>query len=143
MTIEGMGHALELAHEWLGVNGRLLDIHPSGEPAPVAVQLDTANFRAGWVTEATDYTTYHQANKAISRAIRQQLFAIERRETIHFHTYGESLEAIQSHLAEFWTEAHLDDLLVMRANDLLQSIITPKQVIVTEIVRVMQLRPLP
>ena len=137
-----MGHALEWAQQWLGQNGRLLDIHPNGEPAPVTVQLGTATFPAGWVTEATDYTTYHQANKAIAQAVRQKLFAIERRETIHFHTYGDSLEAIQSYLAELWVEAHLDDLLVMRANDLLQSIITPKQVIVTEIVRVMRLRPL-
>ena len=142
MAVEGMGHALALAHEWLGENGRFLDLHPDGEPAPVDVQLGSETHRVGWVSEATDYAKYHQANQAIARAVRQKLFAIERQEIFHFHTYGDSLEAIQTYLAESWTEAHLDDLVVMRANDLLQSIVTPKQVIVTEIVRILRLRPL-
>ena len=142
MTAEGMVHALELAHEWLGENGRLVDLHPNGEPASVNIQLGTEIHRAGWVTEANDYAKYQEANQAIAQAVRQKLFSIERQEIVHFHTYADSLEGIQTYLAEFWTEAHLDDLLVMRANDLLQSIITPKQVIVTEIVRMMRLRPL-
>ena len=142
MTAEGMVHALRLAHDWLGEDGRLLDLHPNGEPAPVSIQLGSEIHRAGWVSEASDYAKYQEANQAIAQAIRQKLFTVEQREVIHFHTYGDSLEAIQTYLAESWTEAHLDDLLVMRANDRLQSIITPKQVIVTEIVRVMKLRPL-
>ena len=142
MGNEGMVHALELAHSWLAENGRLLDLHPNGEPAPVDVQLGSDSHCAGWVTEETDYISYHQANQAIDQVVQQRLFTIEREETIHIPTYGDSLAAIQDHLTESWTDAYLDNLLVMRANDLLQSTITPKQVIVTEIVRVLRLRPL-
>lgn len=137
-----MVHALELAHSWLSVDGRLLDLHPNGKPAPVAIQLGPDTHRVGWITEETDYASYHQANQAIAQVVRQKLFAIERKTTIAVHTYGESILAIQAYLAESWVDAHLDDLLIRRADDWLQSIITPKQVIVTEMVRVLRLRPL-
>jgi hypothetical protein len=142
MDAEGMVHALELVHSWLNVDGRLLDLHPNGEPAPVDIQLGAATHRAGWITEETDYASYHQANEAIAQVVRQKLFTIERKTTIPVHTYGESVAAIQQYLAESWVEAHLDELLIRHAEDWLQSIATPKRVIVTEFVRVLRLRPL-
>ncbi|MCB8944152.1 MAG: hypothetical protein H6658_10395 [Ardenticatenaceae bacterium] len=138
-----MVHALELAHSWLRANGRLLDLHPNGEPAPVEVQLGDETYRAGWVSEEGDYASYHQANAAINQVVRQKLFAVERKTTVPVYTYGTTLADIQTYLAESWQDAHLDDLLVMRATDLLQSIITPQRVIITEMIRVWQLRPLP
>ena len=137
-----MVHALELAHSWLKGNGRLLDLHPNGEPAPVNIQLGDETHRAGWITEETDYASYHQANEAIKQVVRQKLFTIERKTTVPAHTYGHTLADIQQYLTESWQDACLDDLLVMRANDLLQSVITPRRVIVTEMIRVLRLRQL-
>ena len=136
-----MVHALTLAHHWLAENGRLLDLHPNGKPASVDIQLGDKTHRAGWITEETDYATYHQANAAIAQVVQEKLFTIESKTTIPVHTYGESVAAIQAYLAESWADAHLDELLIMRANDWLQSIVTPKRVIVTEKVRVLKLRP--
>ena len=136
-----MVHALELAHSWLAANGRLLNLHPNGQPAPVDEQLGPDTYRAGWISEETDYASYHQANQAIAQVVRQKLFAVERKTTIPVHTYGDTLADIQQYLAESWVDAHLDDLLIMRANDLLQSILTPQRVIVTEMVQVLRLRP--
>ena len=137
-----MVHALELAHSWLKPNGRLLDLHPNGEPASVDIKLGDETHRAGWITEETDYASYHQANDAINQIMQQKRFTIERETTIPIYTYSNSLADLQAYLAESWSDAHLDDLLIMRGNDLLQSIITPKHVIVTEMVRVLRLRPL-
>ena len=137
-----MVHALELAHRWLNENGRLLDLHPNGEPAPVNIQLGDETHRAGWITEETDYASYHQTNEAINQVIRRKLFTVERKTTVPVYTYGQTLADIQQYLAESWQDACLDDLLVMRANDLLQSVIMPQRVIVTEMIRVLRLRPL-
>ena len=137
-----MVHALELAHRWLKTNGRLLDLHPNGEPTTVDIQLGDETHRAGWITEETDYASYHHANNAINQIVQQKRFTIEQETTIPVYTYSNSLADLQDYLAESWIDASLDDLLIMRAKDLLQSILTPKRVIVTEMIRVLCLRPL-
>ncbi len=66
-----MVHALETIHGLLKPDGILLDIHPTNEPATIAVRLRERLIPAGWVQESDDYVEYEWADEALQRVVRQ------------------------------------------------------------------------
>ena len=59
-----MVHALETIQRLLKPNGILLDIHPTNEPAAIAVRLREQIIPAGWIDESDDYVEYEWADEA-------------------------------------------------------------------------------
>lgn len=138
-----MVHALEIAHGLLGENGRLLDIHPLGEPPPIQVRLGKQIHHAGWLREEDDYIEYEQANNAINKVIEQGLFALEREGTFSFTAYADSLTDFQSYLENEWKDAILEELVARRIEELMHSLERAPEIIMQELIRVNRLRPLP
>ena len=50
-----MVHALETIHGLLKPDGRLIDIHPSGDPPPIIVRIGERSEIAGWLQETDDF----------------------------------------------------------------------------------------
>ncbi|MEK6574726.1 MAG: hypothetical protein AABZ58_10500 [Chloroflexota bacterium] len=75
-----MVHALELARQLLLPNGRLLDLHPTGEPPPIEIRMGTEISRVGFLRETDDFVEYGLADAAVARVIREGLFVIEKAE---------------------------------------------------------------
>ena len=144
MAPESMVHALHRIHTLLKPNGMLIDIHPLGEPPPITVELGETRHVVGWVREATDYQSYLQADAAVATVVKQQLFRRDEKRLFTFTTYADSMDALQQYLAESWSDAFIDDLVLLRANELLHSSpLTPKRVTLLEEVGISRLRPLP
>ena len=61
MQHAGMVHALEKIQQLLKPDGLLIDIHPTTEPAALAVRLREQIIPAGWVDEAT--TTWNMSGR--------------------------------------------------------------------------------
>ena len=127
-----MVHALKQIHGLLQENGRLLDIHPIGEPAPIHVRLDDERHLVGWVQEGSDYEKYHQANDALEEAVRRGWFKMEQQQLITFATYATSLAALREHLRQNWQDAWIEDLVAMQIENQLSSLARQKEIIVEE-----------
>lgn len=142
MGVAGMVHALELLHGLLTENGRLIDMHPNGEPAPITVRLGDEHHLVGWVREESDYITYEQADEALATAVSRHLFTVQTQTTFAFTTYADDLASIQTYLAENWSEATIEPLVARRIADLLQTPLPDSEVILEEIVKIALLKPL-
>lgn len=72
------------------------------------------------------------------------LFALERSGTFGFLVYADTLADLQKYLAEEWKDAYIDDVTLMRAEELMSSIgrdmkspsLGGKEVIVREAIRI-------
>ena len=127
-----MVHALEKIRGLLEVNGRLLDIHPSGEPPPIFVRQDNERHLTGWIQEESDYVSYTQAEDALREAVRRGWFRREKRELVTFATYATHLEALREHLRQNWQDAWIEDLVAMQIENQLSSLARQKEIIVEE-----------
>ena len=133
MTPESMVHALKQIHGLLRVgNGRLLDIHPIGEPAPIYVRLDNERHLVGWIQEGSDYEKYSQADNALREAVQRGWFHRVQRQLITFATYATDLEALRDHLRQNWQDAWIEDLVAMQIENRLSSLDHEKEIIVEE-----------
>lgn len=135
MGAEGMVHALEKIHGWLRENGRLIDIHPHPDEPEIVVRLGATEHPAGWLHESDDRVEYGQADEALNGVIRRGLFRRLRQETFLFHTYAPNMAALRAFLAENWQDAVVDDLVAMRAEDLLKAP-QPGEIVLKEKVKI-------
>lgn len=128
-----MVHALEIIRGLLhGGNGRLLDIHPSGEPPPIFVRRDDERHLTGWIQEESDYASYAQAEDALREAVRRGWFRREQRQLVTFATYATDLAALREHLRHNWQDAWIEELVAMQIENQLNSLAREKEIIVEE-----------
>ena len=138
-----MVHALERAHWLLKGNGRLIDIHPSGEPPPIEVRQGRVTHHVGWLREEDDYIEYVHANEAIDKAVARSLFARERVGTFAYTTYADTLVDLQCYLETEWHDAFIEDVVAGQIEDLMNSIEPDQELILQDMIQIARLRPLP
>lgn len=136
-----MVHALELARQLLLPNGRLLDLHPTGNPPPIEVRVGTEMSRAGFLRETDDFVEYGLADAAAAQVIREGLFIVEKSDQYSFAIHAESLSELQTYLAEEWTDAVIDDDIVRRVEVLLARSERDREVILRDRIHIARLRP--
>jgi hypothetical protein len=136
----GMVHALEKIHELLKPEGMLLDIHPTNEPAALAVRLLEQIIPAGWVNESDDYVEYEWADEALQRVVDSERFAVERVGTFEFVWHADSMVDLRAYLAEEWKDAIIDDVTAMRVEELLKLPVHDKEILVSEAIRIARYR---
>ena len=135
-----MVHALEQIHFLLKENGRLIDIHPQPEPPPIFVRLGADRHPVGWVRETDDYCEYAQADDALDEVVARGLYQWEQRGRFAFVTYADSIADLQTHLAETWNDAIIEDRVAQRTEELMASIEPEKEVILHEVIQIARLR---
>lgn len=138
-----MVHALERAHRLLKGNGRLIDIHPLGEPPPIEVRLGPEIHPVGWLREEDDYIEYVQASQAIETVIKRGLFVQEKQGTFAHITYADTLADLQHYLAKEWQDAFIENVVAGRIEDLMSSIELDQELILRDVIQIARLRPLP
>ena len=141
MGVESMVHALEQIHFLLKPDGVLIDIHPIGEPPPIEVRLGADIHTVGWVREADDYCEYVAATEALETAVSRNLYSWQKQGTFAFTTYADTILDLHNHLAETWTDAIIDDEVIRRTQDLMQTPEADKEVILREIITIARLHP--
>ena len=137
-----MVHALKQIHGMLGVNGRLLDIHPTGEPPPIHVRLDDERQLVGWIQEESDYVSYGQAEAALREAVRRGWFRPVQRQRVTFATYATDLATLRQHLRQNWQDAWIEDLVAMQIENQLSRLAHEKEIIVEEQIWMSQFQPI-
>lgn len=137
-----MVHALEKIHRLLAPGGRLIDIHPSGQPPPIHVRVGSDSLCAGWLRETDDFVEYEQATDALHNVVRRGLFAWEERRTFAFTIYADSLDELHTYLAQEWQDAILDAQVSGRIADWLRVPTRDKELSLREIITLARLRPL-
>ena len=136
-----MVHALEKIHQLLEPDGRLIDIHPSGEPPPIEVRVGQRATVVGWMKETDDFIEYAQAAAALSQVIERGWFDFERKGTFEFATHADSVSALREYLAKEWKDAILEETVIARATELLNTPERDTALIVREQIRIARLRP--
>ena len=131
-----MGHALQKIHHLLKPKGRLIDMHPIGEPPPITVCLGAETHLVGWVREGSAYEKYVLADEALETAVANNLYRKQDEETFAFTTYCESLADLQTYLATEWTDAYIEDLVAMQIESIMQTTVTEKLIHLKEIIKI-------
>ena len=137
-----MVHALEKIAQMLKRDGILLDIHPTNEPAAMAVRLREQLIPAGWLTESDDYVEYEWADVALQRVVDDRRFALERVGTFEFVWHADTLYELRAYLAEEWKDAIIDELTAGRIEELLRLPVHDKEILVSEAIRITRYRRL-
>ncbi|MCZ7669606.1 MAG: hypothetical protein M5U34_21730 [Chloroflexi bacterium] len=136
-----MVHALEKIHTLLKPDGFLIDIHPTPEPPPIEVRLGAESHRVGWVREVDDYCEYVAADEALATAVSRKLYTWQKQGTFAFTTYADTILDLRHHLAETWTDAIIDDDVIRRTQDLMQTPELDKEVVLREAIKIARLKP--
>ena len=142
MPRAGMVHALEKIHSLLKIDGCLIDIHPTPEPAALMVRVGERLTPAGWLDEVTDYAEYEWADEALSAATASNLFALDRRSAFEFVWHAESVPDLLAYLAEDWQDARLDAVTAVRIDEMLKTPEHDKEILVKEAIRIARYRRL-
>lgn len=135
-----MVHALEKIYTLLKPDGILLDIHPTNEPAALAVRLREQLIPAGWLHESDDYVEYEWADEALQRSVDTGRFKLERTGTFDFIWHADSMTDLRIYLAEEWKDASIDDVTAMRIEELLKLPVQDKEILVSEAIRMARYR---
>ena len=135
-----MVHALEKIQLLLKPGGLLLDIHPTNEPAAIAVRLREQIIAAGWINESDDYVEYEWADEALQRVIDNERFVLERMGTFEFVWHADSMTDLRAYLAEEWKDAIIDGVTAMRIEELLKLPVRDKEILVSEAIRIARYR---
>ncbi len=135
-----MVHALETIQQLLKPNGILLDIHPTNEPAAMAVRLREQIIPAGWINESDDYVEYEWADEALQRMVDHQSFALDRVGAFEFIWHADSMDDLRAYLAAEWKDAIIDDVTAMRIEELLKLPVHDKEILVSEAIRIARYR---
>lgn len=135
-----MVHALQKIHDLLKPGGVLLDIHPTNEPAALAVRLREQIIPAGWVNESDDYVEYEWADEALRRAVDDGQFELERLGTFEFVWHADSMAELRDYLAEEWKDAMIDDVTAMRIEQLLKLPVRDREILVSEAICIARYR---
>ena len=145
-----MVHALHQIHGLLAPNGRLIDLHPNGEPPPITVRLGDDHHLVGWVREESDYDAYALADVALETVtsdelgtgVSQRLYRLQAQDTFAFITYFDTLPDLQRYLAAEWSDAYIEDLVAMQIESLMHSAIVEQEITLKEIVQISGMIPL-
>ena len=137
-----MVHALEQIHFLLKPDGVLIDIHPIGEPPPIEVRLGADIHTVGWVREADDYCEYVAATEALKTAVSRHLYTWQKQGTFTYTVYTDTILDLCEYLAETWTDAIIDNDVIRRTQDLMQTPEADKEVILREIITIARLHPI-
>ena len=135
-----MVHALQKIQRLLKSGGILLDIHPTNEPAAVAVRLREQIIPAGWIAESDDYVEYEWADAALQNMADNRHFTLERVGTFEFIWHADSMNDLRTYLAEEWKDAIIDDVTAMRIEELLKLPVHDKEILVSEAIRIARYR---
>jgi hypothetical protein len=100
--------------------GRLIDIHPSGEPPPVYVRSDIREELTGWLQETDDFVEYLQAEAALAEGIMNGWFSQTSQASFIFSTYAGNIAELKEFLISTWSDVIITDELLHRA-EVLQS----------------------
>jgi len=136
-----MVHALETIHRLLKPDGRLIDIHPSGEPPPIIVRRGERSEIAGWLQETDDFIEYRQAEAALVQAVSDQLFTIEGQSSFIFNNYAKSIAELIAYLEANWSDAVIPPDTMAHAEALQKTGRRTTDVLLRERVRITRLRP--
>ncbi len=136
-----MVHALEKIHWLLKPGGRLIDIHPSGDPPPIEVYMGGQTRVIGWMKETDDFIEYGQASDALAQVVRAGLFSVERDGTFEFTTYADSVAELRDYLSKEWKDAIIEEAVAAKAEAVLSTSSCDGQVIVREHIRIARLKP--
>ena len=136
-----MVHALEQIHFLLKPDGILIDIHPIGEPPPIEVRLGEEIHTVGWVREVDDYCEYVAATEALETAVSRNLYSWQKQGTFAFTVYTDTILDLCDHLAESWTDAIIDEDVIRRTLDLMQTTEPNKEVVLREVIKIARLNP--
>ena len=136
-----MVHALEKIGALLQPEGKLIDIHPSGEPPPIEVRVGQRATVVGWMKETDDFIEYAQASAALSQAIERGWFNAERKGVFEFVTCADSVAELREYLAKEWKDAILEETVIARATELLNTPERDTALTVREQIRIARLRP--
>lgn len=115
-----MVHALEIVHRWLKPDGRLIDIHPTGEPPLIEVYHAGKAVLAGQLQETDDFIEYAQASEALEQVVERGLFKLDCRKTFSFATYAEDVSELVRYLSEEWSDGYLLPETIQKAGRLLK-----------------------
>jgi len=132
--VDALTHILPL----LAPGGRLIDMHPNGEPPPLTVQVDGESHLVGWIREESEYESYHQADAALATAVRRGWYRWHARGTCAFTTYFDSLTDLRAYLASEWSDGYVEELVAMRIETFMQTA-ADKSIMLAEIVRIAHL----
>ncbi len=135
-----MVHALEKIQQLLNPGGLLLDIHPTNEPAAIAVRLRDQIIPAGWVNESDDYVEYEWADEVLEHVVNDKRFALEGVGTFEFVWHADSMTDLRACLAEEWKDAIIDDVTAMRVEETLKLPVHDKEILVSEAIRIARYR---
>jgi hypothetical protein len=141
MEPAGMVHALETVHGLLRPDGRLIDIHPNGEPPAFIVRSGEQDEIAGWLAETDDFIEYGQAEAALAQVVRERLFSVEKQSTFIFNTYAETFAELSAYLEANWSDAVILPDTAAHAEALLNTARGKTRALLRETVRISHLRP--
>lgn len=111
-------HALETIHGLLKPNGRLIDIHPRGQPTPLYALVEANKVLLGHILETDDFIEYRQADQAIQNVISRKLYGLMDAEVFAYSTYASSLNELSEHLKETWSDAIMEASIWEKAEQL-------------------------
>ena len=104
-----MVHALEIIREMLKRGGRLMDIHPSGDPPPIELLHGNSRTLLGYVGETDNFIEYAQADAAVAQAVANGWFSIEHQALFTFQTYADFVAELWGFLSRTWSDVILPD----------------------------------
>ena len=113
-----MVHALQLAHSLLSPGAVLVDIHPTGQPSVIEINVGGVRRRLGEMQETDDFIEYFQADEALVQVMHSGLFTRTRRAEFIFLDHAASLEELRSYLLDNWSDAVWPDEVTRRANEI-------------------------
>ncbi len=133
-------HALEIVHTLLAPTGRLIDIHPNGQPPTIEADISGTLYLLGTLQETDDFVEYGQASAALAEITRTGLFTLEIAGSFTFITRASSSDELHTFLNENWADAIFPVELERRAGELSISIGPISLVQLTEQVLITRLR---
>jgi len=136
-----MVHALEMVHSLLKPEGRLIDIHPSGEPPAFIVRSGAHDEIAGWLQEKDDFIEYQQAEAALAQAVKERWFTREQQREFIFNNYAETIAELAAYLTANWSDAIILPETVAQADALQRAAQGKSKVLLRENARISRFRP--
>jgi hypothetical protein len=100
-----MVHALREIWRVLAPHGWLLDVRPLAANAPLEIVVGNHVWRAGRVDEAGGLPDDHAANEAVRTVVRDGWFIRERQKRFEYAWYWDTLDELQTHIAERWSNS--------------------------------------
>jgi hypothetical protein len=137
-----MVHALEIIHGLLKPGGLLIDIHPSGTPPIIEVQVDGKARLAGYLQETDDFIEYFEADDALANVTRRGLFEMEREGLFSFNLHAATIKDLEDYLEAEWSDALLHQETIERAKELMGEPGKGREIVLREIVRIGRFRKL-